>query len=74
MIALGNEIGESVVVLRQLLSQRMVGGDRIGDQSIDQLDEAADGFELYLDPLSIKDVEHKRQLLERALSLLEDLE
>ena len=48
--------------------------DRLGDQSIDQLDEAADGFELYLDPLSIKDVEHKRQLLERALSLLEDLE
>jgi len=48
--------------------------DRLGDQSIDQLDEATDGFELYLDPLSIKDVEHKRQLLERALSLLEGLE
>ena len=44
------------------------------DEFLEQLDETADGFSLYLDPLSIKEVANKRRLLERALFLLKDLE
>lgn len=39
-----------------------------------EMDEKSDGFSLYIDPLKIDEISEKRELLEKALTMLENLD